>query len=91
MDSIRWQKQVARKNSKYWDTSELLYCFSLRCIGTPPSFFRHVSKGDSFLDFLFANLDIEIVPKWGLLLKERICSDRNKFFSLELTPDETGG
>ena len=35
-----------------------------------------------FLDVLFAYLKGQILPKWGLLLKERICSDRSKFFPL---------
>ena len=44
--------------------------------------FRNVSKGDNFRNFLFANLADENFPKWGLLLKKRICSDGSKFFPL---------
>ena len=39
------------------------------------------SKGDNFPDFLFAYLEDELFPKWGLLLKERIRLYGNKFFS----------
>ena len=37
----------------------------------PPKFFNR----DNFRDFLFVYLEDEVVYKWGLLLKERICSD----------------
>ena len=39
----------------------------------------------------FASLDNTALPKWGLLLKERICSRRSKSFLQELAPIETGG
>ena len=38
--------------------------------------------GNNFLIFLFAS------PKWGLLLKERICSWKSKFFPLRVDPIE---
>ena len=40
-------------------------------------------------DFLFASLDIEDLPKWDLLLKERISSVASLF--LEWTLIEKGG
>ena len=49
------------------------------------------SKGDNFPDFLFAYLKKEVIPKWGLLLKERIYSYWSKFFSLRVTLCEMGG
>ena len=33
---------------------------------------RIILKRDNFRDFLFASLDYEVLPKWGLFLKERI-------------------
>ena len=42
---------------------------SLRCMGTPPSFFRHVFKGRHIHDFLFAYLEDKVFPNWGLILK----------------------
>ena len=44
-------------------------------MGTPPSFSAMFSNKDSFRDFLFAYLEDEDFPKWGLLFMERICSD----------------
>ena len=44
-------------------------CF-LRRIGTPPTFSSKFSKGDNFLDFLFAPLEDEVFPKWALLSNE---------------------
>ena len=49
-------------------------------------FFSMFSKGGNFRNFPFAYLEDEIDPKWGLLLKERICSDGSKFFSLRVDP-----
>ena len=60
----------------------MIHAKQLRCMGIPPSFFAMFSKGDNFRDFLFAYLEDEIFPKWGLLLKERLCSDGDKFFFL---------
>ena len=34
---------------------------------------------------------VEVFLKWGLLLKERICSNGSKFFSLTVDPNEMGG
>ena len=53
----------------------------LKSMGTPLSF-STFSKGDNFHDFLFAYLEGEVFPKSGLLFKERIYSDRSKFFPL---------
>ena len=55
---------------------------ALRFFVTPPSFSAMFSKGDDFHDFLFAYLEDKDFPKWGLLVKERICSDGSKSFSL---------
>ena len=33
-----------------------------------------LTKGNNFFDFLFASLEDRALPKWGLLLKEKICS-----------------
>ena len=53
-------------------------CFSVICI-----------KGNNFSDFLFGFLEDKVLPKWGLLLKERICSfifQRANSSLEELTP-----
>ena len=69
----------------------MIHAKQLRGMGTPPSFFAMFSKGDNFRDFLFAYLEEEIFPKWGLLLKERLCSDGDKFFfSLRVDPEADG-
>ena len=39
-------------------------------------------KRDNFGDLLFAYLEDEVFPKWGLLLKKGICSYGSKFFTL---------
>ena len=52
----------------------------------PPSFSVLFSKGVNFHDFLFSYLEDEVLQKWGLLLKERICSSGSKFFSLKNGP-----
>ena len=44
------------------------------------------SKEDNFCIFPFASLDNKILPTSGLLLKEKICSYRSKFFSLRADP-----
>ena len=41
---------------------------------------RAFTEGNNIHGFLFASLDDETLPKRGLLLKERICSSRSKFF-----------
>ena len=45
----------------------------------------------NFCDFLFAYVEDVVFPKWGLLLKERICSSWSKFFSVRVDPTEMGG
>ena len=49
---------------------------------TPPPFSAMISamfsKGDNFRDFMFAYLEDEGFPEWGLLLKENIYSDERK-------------
>ena len=40
------------------------------------------SKVDNVRDFLFAFLEVEVFPKKGSTLKERICSSGSNFFSL---------
>ena len=47
---------------------------------------QQFSKGDNFRDNLFADLEDKVFPKWGLPLKERICFDKSKFFSLRADP-----
>ena len=49
-------------------------------------FFCHFAKGNNFRDFLFAFLDNAALPKWGKLLKERICSYGSKFFTFRVDP-----
>ena len=44
-------------------------------------------KGDNFCGFLFSSLEGEALLKWGLLIKERICSSRSKFFPLRVDPN----
>ena len=50
-------------------------------MSTPPYFPTIFTKGNNFHDFLFAYLDDLALPKWDLLLKERIWS---KFFPLRV-------
>ena len=45
---------------------------------------------DNFRDFLFACIEDEVFPKWGLLSKERISSDGSKFFALRVGLNEMG-
>ena len=52
----------------------------LLCMGSSPSFSALFSKGDNFPDFMCAYLEYKVLLKWGLLLKERICSSGSKFF-----------
>ena len=56
-----------------------LYGLLIRCIGTPPFFSAMFSKGDNFCELL-AYLEDKVVPKWGLLVRERICSSGSRFF-----------
>ena len=60
-------------------------------MGTCPSFSVMFSKGDSFHNFLFVYMEDEVFLKQGILLKERICSDGSKFFSLRVDPNEMVG
>ena len=48
------------------------------------------SKGDNFLKFLFTYQEDEVFQKWGLLIKERICSEESKLFSLGVDPYQDG-
>lgn len=41
-------------------------------------------KQEPFRDFLFASLDQVALSKWGLQLKERICSLKSKLFPLRI-------
>ena len=63
-----------------------VYAFTLRYMGTSPSFSAMFSKGYNFHYFLFAYLEDKVFPKWGLLLKKRICSKRSKFFPFRVEP-----
>ena len=45
-----------------------------------------LSDDSSCYDFLFAFLEDNFFPKWGVLLKERICFNNSKFFSLRVDP-----
>ena len=53
-------------------------------MGTAESFSAMFLKGDNFRDFLFAYLEDEVFPNCSLLLKQRICSNRSKFFALRV-------
>ena len=48
------------------------------------------TKGNTCHDVLIATLDNEVLTKWGLLLKERICSQRSKFFHFRIDPCRQG-
>ena len=64
----------------------------LRCVGTPLCFSAIFTKGtDNLHDTLFVSLLEGSFQKMGLLLKERICSCRSKFFPLRVDPIEKGG
>ena len=52
-------------------------CFA--AYGYTATFFRELTKGKNFRDFLFTFLGIEALPTECLLLKERIFSCRSKF------------
>ena len=49
------------------------------------------TKRDHLFDCLSAYLKDEILPDWGPILKERICSSRSKFFPSKGDPNEMGG
>ena len=60
-------------------------------VGTFPSYSAMLSKGDNYRDFLFAYLEVEVVPIWDLILKERIYSDGLKsFFFIRRDPNLNG-
>ena len=42
----------------------------------------HICEGEGLFDFLFASVDHKVLPKRGLLFKERICFKGSKFFPL---------
>ena len=53
-------------------TEASIYIFYWKLYGyTSLSFFCQVFKGDNFCDFLFALLEEEVFPKWGLLLQNK--------------------
>ena len=54
-------------------------------------FFHHFTKGNNCSNFLFASLSEVALPNWGLLLKERTCSWKSKFFPLRVDHIEKGG
>ena len=51
-----------------------------------PCFSAIIKKVNNFSELLFDFLDNHALPKWGLLLKERICSCKSKFFLLKAGP-----
>ena len=61
---------------------------NLRCMGTPPcscAILQHIK--------IISNLPVSFprniaLPKWGLLLNQRICSCRSKFFGLVVDQQE---
>ena len=53
--------------------------------------FCHITKVNNSRNFLFAAQEDEALSKGGLLLKERICSSRSKFFSLSVGPTHMEG
>ena len=55
-------------------------------------FFLLFLQKEQVVDFLFLSWRIKVLPKWGLLLKERFCSQKQIFSSIQnLTPTEKGG
>ena len=63
-----------------------LYLETLRCICIQPSFYAMFSKGDNFCDFLFAFLEVEVFPKWGLLLRKEFAPIGANNFLYKMTP-----
>ena len=53
-----------------------------------PHFFATFTNGDNFCDIQFPSLDEEDLPKWSLLLEERICTISSKYFPLTLLHSE---
>ena len=62
----------------------------MMCMGAPPRFSAIFTKGNNFHDFLLAILEYKVHPKWGLLLKARICSQGSQFLPLRVDPTEKG-
>ena len=52
----------------------------IKVSGNTSMFSLHFTKRNNFCDFLFASFADIAIPKWGLLLEERICSERSKSF-----------
>ena len=63
-------------------------------MGTPSCccffFFANFTKGHNFCDFLFAFLADMALRNWDILLKERTCCKRSKFFPLRVNPSWEG-
>ena len=60
-------------------------------MGYTAMFFHQFYRERQLLILLFASLADTAFPNWGLLLKERICSKRSKFFSLRVNPSREKG
>ena len=81
-------KSNPNKNSgefKSFLTKKSTYKYFM-CMGTP-CFSRIFTKGNNFCDPLFAFRKNKALPIRGLLLKERICFCRSKFFPLRADPN----
>ena len=55
-------------------------------MGTQSSLPPFFSKENSFLAFLSTSLDVVAFPKWGQVLKKRMCSLISKFFPFKIDP-----
>ena len=86
--------KTAGLNSVDEENAALFKVCPFRCMETPPSFSTiFFQKGDNFCDFLFAYQEDKVFPKWGLLFKEKICSNCSswsKFFLLRDDPKFMG-
>ena len=58
----------------------------LRCVGTPPSFSAILIRGITFMNYCLLPWAKKTSFNKGLLIKERICSFRSKFFPLRVAP-----
>ena len=58
----------------------------LRCVGTPPSFSAILTRGITFMNYCLLPWAKKTPFNKGLLIKERICSFRSKFFPLKVAP-----
>ena len=54
-------------------------------------FCHHFAKEDNFCRQEVASVAVETISKWGLLLKERICSQREQIPSFKSSPNEKAG